>query len=196
MINHKLVSFSAVQIYDISYIHVQYRLIVGEGRRNRERLKWVNELIPQPVGQGMACFPGVRRGGMGVYNDRCISSLYLGASFQVMLPRKNEERLWNGTELNFVFSMKIYRQGIVFGDHKTFADTAYALMAIILREGATSRSIDLVFDVYRETSVKNTEIEKRGGGVSRESSTAEMFSQIIESNNEGSSYRTLRIRSS
>ena len=92
--------------------------------------------------------------------------------------------------------MKIYRQGIVFGDHKTFADTAYALMAIILREGATSRSIDLVFDVYRETSVKNTEIEKRGGGVSRESSTAEMFSQIIESNNEGSSYRTLRIRSS
>ena len=37
-------------------------------------------------------------------------------------------------------------------------------MAIILREGATSRSIDFVFDVYRETSVNNAEIEKRGGG--------------------------------
>ena len=34
---------------------------------------------------------------------------------------------------------------------------------MILREGATSKRIDVVFDVYRETSIKNTEREKRGG---------------------------------
>ena len=36
-------------------------------------------------------------------------------------------------------------------------------MSMILREGATSKRIDVVFDVYRETSIKNTEREKRGG---------------------------------
>ena len=49
------------------------------------------------------------------------------------------------------------------GDHKTFAEIADVLMAMILREGATSKRIDVVFDVYRETSIKNTEREKRGG---------------------------------
>ena len=36
-------------------------------------------------------------------------------------------------------------------------------MSMILREGATSKRIDVVFDVYRETSIKNREREKRGG---------------------------------
>ena len=64
---------------------------------------------------------------------------------------------------------------------------------MILREGATSKRIDVVFDVYREASIK-TQREKKEGDT-RESST-EIFSQITEYNNAGSSYRTLRIRSS
>ena len=80
------------------------------------------------------------------------------------------------------------------GDHKTFAEIADVLMSMILREGATSKRIDVVFDVYRETSIKNTERERREGDT-RESST-EIYSQITEYNNGGSSYRTLRTRSS
>ena len=49
------------------------------------------------------------------------------------------------------------------GDHMTFADIADALMAMVLREGAAGKRIDVVFDVYREMSIKNTEREKRGG---------------------------------
>ena len=68
-------------------------------------------------------------------------------------------------------------------------------MSMILREGATSKRIDVVFDVYRSRNVdkEHTEREKRGD--TRESST-EIYSQITEYNNGGSSYRTLRIRSS
>ena len=36
-------------------------------------------------------------------------------------------------------------------------------MAMVLREGAAGKRIDVVFDVYREMSIKNTEREKRGG---------------------------------
>ena len=67
------------------------------------------------------------------------------------------------------------------------------LTAMILREGATNKRIDVVFDFYREASIK-TQREKKEGDT-RESST-EIFSQISEYNNGGSSYRTLRIRSS
>ena len=68
-------------------------------------------------------------------------------------------------------------------------------MSMILREGATSKRIDVVFDVYRSRNVdkEHREREKRGG--TRESST-EIYSQITEYNNGGSSYRTLRTRSS
>ena len=45
----------------------------------------------------------------------------------------------------------------------SFAEIADVLMTMIMREGATSRRIDVVFDVYREISIKNTEREKRGG---------------------------------
>ena len=48
------------------------------------------------------------------------------------------------------------------GDGNTFAEIADALMAMVLREGASSKQIDVVFDVYRETSIKNTERERRG----------------------------------
>ena len=45
----------------------------------------------------------------------------------------------------------------------SFAEIADVLMTMIMREGATSRRINVVFDVYREISIKNTEREKRGG---------------------------------
>ena len=48
------------------------------------------------------------------------------------------------------------------GDGNTFAEIADALMAMVLREGASSKQIDVVFDVYRETSIKNTERERPG----------------------------------
>ena len=48
------------------------------------------------------------------------------------------------------------------GDGNTFAEIADALMAMVLREGASSKQTDVVFDVYRETSIKNTERERRG----------------------------------
>ena len=51
------------------------------------------------------------------------------------------------------------------GDHKTFAEIADVLMSMILREGATSKRIDVVFDVYRETSIKNTEREREERGI-------------------------------
>ena len=47
------------------------------------------------------------------------------------------------------------------GDGNTFAEIADALMAMVLR-GASSKQIDVVFDVYRERSIKNTERERRG----------------------------------
>ena len=48
------------------------------------------------------------------------------------------------------------------GDGNTFAEIADTLMAMVLREGASSKQIDVVFDVYRQTSIKNTERERRG----------------------------------
>ena len=48
------------------------------------------------------------------------------------------------------------------GDGNTFAEIADALMPMVLREGTSSKQIDVVFDVYRETSIKNTERERRG----------------------------------
>ena len=50
------------------------------------------------------------------------------------------------------------------GDHKTFAEIADVLMAMILREGATSKRIDVVFDVYRSRNVdkEHREREERG----------------------------------
>ena len=48
------------------------------------------------------------------------------------------------------------------GDGNTFAEIADGLMAMVLREGASSKQIDVVFDVYIEKSIKNTERERRG----------------------------------
>lgn len=48
------------------------------------------------------------------------------------------------------------------GDQKTFAEVADCLMSITLNEGTDSQRIDVVFDVYKEESIKNAEREKRG----------------------------------
>ena len=48
------------------------------------------------------------------------------------------------------------------GDHKTFSEVAESLMDIVLHEGSSSQRIDVVFDVYKEDSIKNAEREKRG----------------------------------
>jgi len=48
------------------------------------------------------------------------------------------------------------------GDHKTFAEVAESLLSLVLHEGSNSTRIDVIFDVYKENSIKNAEREKRG----------------------------------
>ena len=48
------------------------------------------------------------------------------------------------------------------GDQKTFAEIADTIMYMTLNEGHHSERIDVVFDVYKEESIKNAEREKRG----------------------------------
>ena len=48
------------------------------------------------------------------------------------------------------------------GDQNTFAEVAESLMYMVLNEGTDSQRIDVVFDVYRDNSIKNPETEKRG----------------------------------
>ena len=69
------------------------------------------------------------------------------------------------------------------GDHMSFAEIADVLMTMIMREGATSRRIDVVFDVYREISIENTERERREE-VTQETST-DIFSHIKYSSGGG-----------
>ena len=48
------------------------------------------------------------------------------------------------------------------GDDKTFAQLAESALAKVLHEGAKSQQIDVVFDVYKETSIKDAERANRG----------------------------------
>ena len=48
------------------------------------------------------------------------------------------------------------------GDQKTFAEVADNRLSMVLHEGTDSQRIDVVFDVYRDSSIKNAEIDKRG----------------------------------
>ena len=50
----------------------------------------------------------------------------------------------------------------IWGDQKTFAEVAESLMYMVLNEGTDSQRIGVVFDVYRDNSIKNPEAEKRG----------------------------------
>ena len=48
------------------------------------------------------------------------------------------------------------------GNHKKFSDVADSLFGMFLHEGAPSKRIDVIVDVCRENSIKNTEREHRG----------------------------------
>ncbi|KAK5924834.1 hypothetical protein CgunFtcFv8_017412 [Champsocephalus gunnari] len=48
------------------------------------------------------------------------------------------------------------------GDDKTFQQLAETALSLALHEGARSRRIDVVFDVYWKTSIKNAERCNRG----------------------------------
>ena len=48
------------------------------------------------------------------------------------------------------------------GNEKTFSQLAESAMLMVLHEGAESERIDVVFDVYRDTSIKNAERSNRG----------------------------------
>ena len=52
------------------------------------------------------------------------------------------------------------------GGHTTFEELSAALFRRMLIEGGTSERIDVIFDVYREKSIKNIEREKRGANES------------------------------
>ena len=43
------------------------------------------------------------------------------------------------------------------GKNKTFAQPAVSVVSLVLLDGLQSHRIDVVFDVYWETSVKNAE---------------------------------------
>ena len=45
---------------------------------------------------------------------------------------------------------------------KTFAEVAEYLLCFVLQEGSNSKRMDVLFDVYKENSMKNAEREKRG----------------------------------
>ena len=47
------------------------------------------------------------------------------------------------------------------GDHKTFAELADNILSMAIKEGFQSKRIDVVFDVYRPTSIKKAERQHR-----------------------------------
>ena len=51
----------------------------------------------------------------------------------------------------------------VNGDQVTFGDVATTVLSMVLREGAESDIIYVVFDTYRDNAIKNCERIPRGG---------------------------------
>ena len=45
----------------------------------------------------------------------------------------------------------------VKGEQTTFGDVATAVLQMVLREGKHKKRIDVVFDTYKENSIKNSE---------------------------------------
>ena len=62
-------------------------------------------------------------------------------------------------------------------NNKTFAQLAESVMSLVLHDGSQSHRIEVVFDVYRDTSIKNAERCKRG------SSTSIQYRNITEGHN-------------
>lgn len=50
------------------------------------------------------------------------------------------------------------------GNDKTFSQLADTALTHVLHEGANSRRINVIFDVYKETSIKDPERANRGAG--------------------------------
>ena len=50
----------------------------------------------------------------------------------------------------------------VKGEQSTFGDVASAVLQMVLREGKHSKRIDVVFDTYKENSIKGSERLLRG----------------------------------
>ena len=50
------------------------------------------------------------------------------------------------------------------GNQKTFGDIAKTVLKIVIREGDKCDRVDVVFDVYREDSIKDAERVNRGSG--------------------------------
>ena len=48
------------------------------------------------------------------------------------------------------------------GDHKTFAEVVESILSLVLHEGSNSQRTDVIFDEYKENSIKNAGREKRG----------------------------------
>ena len=48
------------------------------------------------------------------------------------------------------------------GEQSTFGDVATAVLQMVLREGKHSKRIDVVFDTYKENSIKNSKRLLRG----------------------------------
>ena len=54
------------------------------------------------------------------------------------------------------------------GEHKKFSEVADSLTGMVLHEGFSSQRTDVVFNVYRENSIKNVEREKRRSALGNE----------------------------
>ena len=50
------------------------------------------------------------------------------------------------------------------GGQKTFAEIAESLLSMALNEGTSSDRIDVIFDDYKDDSIKSAERENRGEG--------------------------------
>ena len=60
------------------------------------------------------------------------------------------------------------------GNHKTFQEVAETLFVKVLAEGNGSSRLDIIFDVYREKSIKNAERKKRAN-----TTTAQQYKNIL-----------------
>ena len=60
------------------------------------------------------------------------------------------------------------------GKHKTFQEVAETLFVKVLAEGNGSSRLDVIFDVYREKSIKNAERKKRAN-----TTTAQQYKNIL-----------------
>ena len=61
-----------------------------------------------------------------------------------------------------VYGMSIVRK--LDGNQKPFGDIAKTVLKIVIREGDKCDRVDVVFDVYREDSIKDAERVNRGSG--------------------------------